>query len=61
MIFAAAAEVVGMVFAYLADKENETDGQFHSHVESVLGKVSPHNFLVCVHCIHRHYPPMADR
>ena len=66
-IYAAAAEVVGMVLAYLAEKEKETEGPFHTYIESCLikvkpdSKVKPDNFIVCVHHMHRHYPPIADR
>lgn len=60
-IYAVAAEVVGMVLAYLAEKEKETEGPFHTYIESCLSKVKPDSFIVCVHHMHRHYPPIADR
>ena len=60
-VYAAAAEVVGMVLAYLAETEKETEGQFHNYIESCLNKVKPDNFIVCVHCMQRHYTPIADR
>ena len=60
-IYASAAEVVGLVLSYLADKEKETEGQFHTYIESCLGKIKPDNFIVCVHHMHRHYAPIADR
>ncbi|KAK7506702.1 hypothetical protein BaRGS_00002177 [Batillaria attramentaria] len=61
MIYAAAAEVVGMVLSYLADKEKETEGPFHNYITSCLDRVKPDNFIVCVHHMQRHYGPIADR
>ena len=61
LIYAPAAEVVGMIMAYLSDKEKETDGQFHSNVESIMVKVKAENFITCVHHMNKHYPPIADK
>ncbi|KAL8588517.1 hypothetical protein ACOMHN_043866 [Nucella lapillus] len=60
-IYASAAEVVGLVLSYLAEKERETEGAFHTYIESTLNKVKPDNFIVCVHHMHRHYPPIGKR
>ncbi|XP_076445486.1 DNA-dependent protein kinase catalytic subunit-like [Babylonia areolata] len=60
-IYASAAEVVGLVLSYLAEKEGETEGHFHSHIESTLSRVKPDNFIVCVHHMHRHYSPIGKR
>lgn len=60
-IYAAAAEVVGMVLTYLAEKEKETEGPFHDYIESCLNRVKPDNFIVCVYNMQRHYPPVTDR
>ncbi|KAL3877683.1 hypothetical protein ACJMK2_035352, partial [Sinanodonta woodiana] len=63
-VYAAAAEVVGMIFQYLAEKDKETDGSFHSHVNTMMTSLhqsKPDNFIVCVHRMMRHYPAIADR
>jgi DNA-dependent protein kinase catalytic subunit len=60
-VYAPAAEVVGMVLSYLAEKERETEGNFHSYIWKCLTKVKPDALIVCVHRMHLHYPPIADR
>ncbi|KAK3580733.1 hypothetical protein CHS0354_005741 [Potamilus streckersoni] len=63
-VYAASAEVVGMIFQYLAEKDKETDGSFHSHVNTMMTTLhlsKPDSFIVCVHRMMRHYPAIADR
>ncbi|XP_052262779.1 DNA-dependent protein kinase catalytic subunit-like isoform X1 [Dreissena polymorpha] len=63
-IFAAAAEVCGMVFSYLAERDGETEGSFHDHVANMmtgLHKGKPDTFITCVHRMHKHYAVIADR
>ena len=63
-IFAPTAEVVGMIFHYLAEKEDERDGSFHAYVSNLmttLHKVKPDNFITSVHRMQKHHPPIADR
>ena len=63
-IFAPTAEVVGMIFHYLAEKEDERDGSFHSYVSNLmttLHKAKPDNFIISVHRMQKHHPPIADR
>ncbi|XP_052761107.1 DNA-dependent protein kinase catalytic subunit-like isoform X2 [Mya arenaria] len=63
-IYAATGEVCGLTFQYLADKEGETDGSFHVHVANLMSslhKARPDVFITCVHRMHKHYPPVADR
>jgi len=63
IVYSATAEVVGLILKYLADKERETEGFFHDHVTETLSiQVSkPDNFIICVHKMHKHYVPIADR
>lgn len=63
-VYAASAEVVGMIFKYLSEKEKQTDGSFHDHVYSAMSSIhasKPDTFITDVHRMHRHYPPIADR
>ncbi|XP_048248370.1 DNA-dependent protein kinase catalytic subunit-like [Haliotis rufescens] len=62
--YAPAAEVVGMIFKYLAEKERQTEGSFHDHVVTYMSSIQqskPDNFIVCVHHMQRHYPAIATR
>ncbi|XP_061175418.1 DNA-dependent protein kinase catalytic subunit-like [Saccostrea echinata] len=63
-VYAATAEVVGMIFKYLADKERQTEGTFHDYVVNLMNSLqqsNPSNFLLCIHRMHLHYPPISDR
>jgi DNA-dependent protein kinase catalytic subunit len=64
IVYSASAEVVGLILKYLADKEWETEGFFHDDVTKTLlsiQKSKPDNFIICVHKMHKHYVPIADR
>ncbi|XP_069123844.1 DNA-dependent protein kinase catalytic subunit-like [Argopecten irradians] len=64
VVYAATAEVVGMIFQYLAEKEKETEGPFYDHVLRLMNSMhlsKPENFVIGVHRIHRHYPPLAAK
>ncbi|XP_078611933.1 DNA-dependent protein kinase catalytic subunit-like isoform X3 [Branchiostoma floridae x Branchiostoma japonicum] len=63
-VYAAAAEVIGMIMKYMADVEKVTDGGFHTQVERYLLPLQVNQqdvFLTCVHKIHLHFPPFTDR
>ncbi|KAI8501204.1 hypothetical protein Bbelb_212990, partial [Branchiostoma belcheri] len=63
-VYAAAAEVIGMIMKYMADVEKVTEGSFHTQVERYLLPLQVNQqdvFLTCVHKIHLHFPPFADR
>eukprot|EP00058_Branchiostoma_floridae_P019566 XP_002605056.1 hypothetical protein BRAFLDRAFT_85202 [Branchiostoma floridae] len=63
-VYAAAAEVIGMIMKYMADVEKVTDGGFHMQVERYLLPLQVNQqdvFLTCVHKIHLHFPPFTDR
>ena len=63
-VYAAAAEVMGMTFLYLSEKEKETEGPIHDHVINMLMSINqskPDNFVTCVLRMQRHYAPIADR
>ncbi|XP_077979786.1 DNA-dependent protein kinase catalytic subunit-like [Glandiceps talaboti] len=63
-VYAAAAEVVGMIMKYMADKEKVTEGTFHNVVEkeiAVLHASRPEVFITDIYKIQLHYPSFADR
>lgn len=63
-VYAATAEVVGMIFKHLAEKDRQTEGTFHDYVVNLMNSLqqsNPGNFLLCIHRMHLHYPPIADR
>ncbi|XP_056017774.1 DNA-dependent protein kinase catalytic subunit-like isoform X2 [Ostrea edulis] len=63
-VYAATAEVVGMIFKHLAEKEKQTEGSFHDYVVNVMNSLqqsNPANFILCIHRMQLHYSPIADR
>lgn len=63
-VYAATAEVVGMIFKHLAEKDRQTEGTFHDYIVNLMNSLqqsNPGNFLLCIHRMHLHYPPIADR
>ncbi|XP_076075287.1 DNA-dependent protein kinase catalytic subunit-like [Mytilus galloprovincialis] len=64
IVYSAAAEVVGLILKYLAEKERETEGFLHDHATKTLLSIQvakPDNFIICVHKMHKHYVSIADR
>ena len=63
-VYSATAEVIGMSLKHLAEKDRETEGSIHDYVTKSLLNIQvakPDNFIICVHKMHKHYPPIADR
>jgi len=65
-VYAAAAEVVGMSLALLADKETlpsdvELRRQYVDDVVKQLMDKKPDRFITCLHCIQLHFPAISDR
>lgn len=63
-VYAATAEVVGMICKHLAEKEKQTEGSFHDYVVNVMNSLqqsNPANFILCIHRMQLHYSPIADR
>ncbi|KAK6170524.1 hypothetical protein SNE40_018898 [Patella caerulea] len=63
-VYTAASEVVGMILRYLAEKEKETDGEFHDYLVKQISSLQftkPDNFIVCVNRLNHHYEAIADR
>ncbi|XP_069813698.1 DNA-dependent protein kinase catalytic subunit isoform X2 [Dendropsophus ebraccatus] len=64
-VYAAASEVLGLVFRYIAEKEKETKEPVFAYVEKNLKSLSASNkedkFIVCLNKIVKHFPLFADR
>ena len=65
-VYAAAAEVVGMSLALLADKETlasdvELRRQYVDDVVKQLMDKKPDRLITCLHCIQLHFPAISDR
>ncbi|XP_064600499.1 DNA-dependent protein kinase catalytic subunit-like [Liolophura sinensis] len=63
-VYAAASEVMGMVFRHLAEVDKETEGALHTYVGNLLTSLQSSrqdSFIVCAHGMHKHYPQVADR
>ncbi|XP_074649158.1 DNA-dependent protein kinase catalytic subunit-like [Tubulanus polymorphus] len=64
LVYAAAAEVVGMVLRYMQDEEQCTESDFHDHVYKVLGTLQGGKldvFITCIHKIQLQFPAIIDR
>ncbi|CAL1543153.1 unnamed protein product [Lymnaea stagnalis] len=64
LVYAATAEVVGLIFRHLADVDKETDGTFHETTTTHLTGLANSRvdiFITCVHGIHLSYPPFTAR
>ena len=62
--YAPAAQVCGMIFQYLSEKEDEKEGTFHTYVSNLMTNLHqsrPDNFITCVHRMQKHYSPIAER
>ncbi|XP_067044034.1 DNA-dependent protein kinase catalytic subunit-like isoform X2 [Acropora muricata] len=66
-VYAAAAEVIGLLLKQAADVQKVFDGTLHDMVsEKLMSLVSsarpePDKFITCVHKLQQNYPPIADR
>lgn len=63
-VYAATAEVIGLMFHRMAESKNEIEGPFHDHVFTLLSGFSqakPDQFIICVHGIHKQYPTFTKR
>ncbi|KAM8966776.1 DNA-dependent protein kinase catalytic subunit [Pelodytes ibericus] len=64
-VFIAAAEVMGLVLRYIAEKEKVMDGQVFAYVMKELKRHQTSNkedkFILCLNKIVKHFPPFADR
>uniref|UniRef100_T1IKI7 DNA-dependent protein kinase catalytic subunit CC3 domain-containing protein n=1 Tax=Strigamia maritima TaxID=126957 RepID=T1IKI7_STRMM len=63
-VYVAAAEVIGMSMRYLADKENEIEGYFHTQVLAQLDELSSSqkdHFIMALYKLQLYYPPFAKR
>ena len=66
LVYAAAAEVVGMTLALLADKEMSVSDveQRERYTEDIVKQLmdkKPDRLINCLHSIQLHYPAIADR
>nr|XP_006812077.1 PREDICTED: DNA-dependent protein kinase catalytic subunit-like [Saccoglossus kowalevskii] len=63
-VYAASAEVVGMVMKYMAEKEKVTDGTFHDNVFREISSSQssrPEVFITCIYKVQLYYKPFTDR
>ncbi|KAG9478931.1 hypothetical protein GDO78_012545 [Eleutherodactylus coqui] len=64
-VYAAAAEVLGLVLRYIAEKEKDMEGPMFACVEKTLKSLHTSNkqdkFIMCLNKIVKHFPLFADR
>ncbi|XP_062986775.1 DNA-dependent protein kinase catalytic subunit [Elgaria multicarinata webbii] len=63
-VYAAAAEVLGLILQYFAQKENIFDGPIHDLVVKQLKQhqnSKEDKFIVCLNKVAKNFPPLADR
>ncbi|MBN3311515.1 PRKDC kinase, partial [Atractosteus spatula] len=63
-IHAAAAEVIGLVMQYMAEKEKQSEGpifDFTAHHLKKLQNEKEDKFVVCLSKVVKHFPPFMDR
>ncbi|XP_075703736.1 DNA-dependent protein kinase catalytic subunit-like, partial [Rhinoderma darwinii] len=64
-VYAAAAEVLGLVLRYIAEKEKDIEGPVFAHVEKNLKTLRTSNkedkFIMCLNKIVKNFPRFADR
>ncbi|XP_053571003.1 LOW QUALITY PROTEIN: DNA-dependent protein kinase catalytic subunit [Bombina bombina] len=64
-VYIAAAEVLGLVLRYIAEKEKASDGAVFGYVVKELKRHQSTNkedkFIMCLNKIVKNYPPFADR
>jgi len=65
-VYAAAAEVIGMTLALLADRETSSSDverreQYIDDIVKQLMDKKPDRLVTCLHCIQLHFPIIADR
>uniref|UniRef100_A0A4W3HBY9 DNA-dependent protein kinase catalytic subunit n=1 Tax=Callorhinchus milii TaxID=7868 RepID=A0A4W3HBY9_CALMI len=63
-VYAAAAEVLGLVLHYFAENEKQVDGLVHDLIAKELKQLQQSKedkFIVCLSKIVKNYPPFADR
>uniref|UniRef100_A0A674JBQ4 DNA-dependent protein kinase catalytic subunit n=1 Tax=Terrapene triunguis TaxID=2587831 RepID=A0A674JBQ4_9SAUR len=63
-VYAAAAEVLGLILRYMAEKENIFEGPVY---DCVIKQIKQHQstkedkFIVCLNKVAKNFPPLADR
>ncbi|XP_053105021.1 DNA-dependent protein kinase catalytic subunit isoform X2 [Hemicordylus capensis] len=63
-VYAAAAEVLGLVLQYIAEKENVFEGPIYDLVIKQLKEhqnTKEDKFIVCLNKVAKNFPPLADR
>ncbi|XP_058033644.1 DNA-dependent protein kinase catalytic subunit [Ahaetulla prasina] len=63
-VYAAAAEVLGLILQYIAEKENTFEGPIYDMVIKQLKlhqNIRDDKFIVCLNKITKNFPPFADR
>ncbi|XP_035828316.1 DNA-dependent protein kinase catalytic subunit [Aplysia californica] len=64
IVYAATAEVIGLVLLKMERSDGEVEGSFHDHLVSQLSNLShakTDNFIVCLHRIHKTFPKFTVR